>query len=110
MYSLYKMYADGRGVAKDLATATDWLHQAAKNGNEDAQFDLGKAYEAGIGVEKNAATAQLWHDRATRNRQETIDGLKTASMFTLLAEHCSANTVAAESDACKEVLKRLAPR
>ncbi len=110
MYNLYKMYADGRGVAMDLAMATDWLHQAAKNGDEDAQFDLAKAYDAGIGVERNAATAQQWHDSATKNRQETIDGMKSASMQKLLVEHCSANTVAIESDACKEVQKRLVPR
>lgn len=110
MYNMYKMYADGRGVAKDLALATDWLQQAAKNGDEDAQFDLAKAYEAGIGVEKNAASAQQWHDKAQKSRQETIDGLQSVGMLKLLAEQCRASTIAAESDACKEVEKRLVPR
>ncbi|MFZ2306112.1 MAG: SEL1-like repeat protein [Rhodoferax sp.] len=109
MYNLYKMYADGRGVAKDLAIATDWLQQAAEKGDDEAQTDLAKAYEAGIGVEKNAAAALRWHDKARKSHQEAIDGLKSTGFLKMLVEHCSANTVEAGSDACKDVLKQLAP-
>jgi len=110
LHNLYKMYVEGRGVAKDLATATDLLQQAAEKGDYEAQFDLAKAYEAGIGVEKNAATAQRWHDMARKSQQETVDGMKSAGFLKTVVEHCSANTVEAGSDACKELLKQLAPR
>lgn len=59
-YALYRAYADGAGVRRDMATAMDWLQQAAEAGNPRAQRALGRAYDRGEGVARDPALARVW--------------------------------------------------
>jgi TPR repeat protein len=54
------MYANGSGVAQDLAKAARWLRQAAERCDADAQFALGTIYAKGQGVERNEAESLRW--------------------------------------------------
>jgi len=59
-YELYAAYEAGRGVRKDLKTATQWLVKAAESGNPRAQRMLGRAYETGQGVPRDLTLAKRW--------------------------------------------------
>ncbi len=49
LMSTAEAYLDGKGVAKNVATAITLLTQAADNGSANAAFMLGGLYEKGIG-------------------------------------------------------------
>jgi TPR repeat protein len=66
-HNLGVMYANGRGVPKDDATAVRWYRKAADQGLADAQFNLGIKYELGRGVAKDDATSVLWYRKAVRS-------------------------------------------
>jgi uncharacterized protein len=56
--SLGHLYADGRGVAKDLVRATEWWRTSAIQGNTEAQTTLALCYTRNDkGVEKNLVEA-----------------------------------------------------
>jgi hypothetical protein len=59
-------YRDGRlGLPVDHRIAANWLRQAAKNGNPDAEALLGDAYSRGDGVARDPVAAQrLWRQAA----------------------------------------------
>src|SRR3989442_14469433 len=57
MYELGEMYANGKGVPKDTAKATEWWQKAAAKGNAIAQAGLVFLYANGEGVPKDAAKA-----------------------------------------------------
>ncbi|KQP20873.1 MAG: sel1 repeat family protein [Variovorax paradoxus] len=59
-YALYRAYADGAGVRRDMAAAIAWLQQAAEAGNPRAQRALGRAYDRGEGVARDPALARVW--------------------------------------------------
>jgi TPR repeat protein len=61
---LADMYAQGRGVPRNLRLAADWREKAAKRGNVEAQLLLGKMYLNGEGVEKDQTKAESWLERA----------------------------------------------
>lgn len=63
-YRLGSMYAEGRGVERNDATALMWFQRAAERGNAAAQYNVGASYAAGAGVEKNDAEAAKWFRRA----------------------------------------------
>lgn len=63
-YSLGTLYAEGKGVAHNDATAFAWFQKAAEQGNAEAQFDLGASYASGIGVAKSFPDAAKWFRRA----------------------------------------------
>lgn len=63
-YRLGLLYAEGKGVEQNDATAFVWMQRAAIQGNADAQYDLGTSYFAGIGVEKSETEAARWFQRA----------------------------------------------
>ena len=46
-------FANGRGVAKDLATAVKWYRKASLQGHANAQVNLGICYIRGRAVEKS---------------------------------------------------------
>ncbi len=58
------MYANGKGVPKDVAKAVEWYQKAAAQGNAKAQFNLGVAYANGAGVPKDVAKAMEWYQKA----------------------------------------------
>ena len=58
--SLALMYAQGRGVERDLAKAVSlWVLAATKN-NDAAMFNLGVSYRDGKGVIKDSIKSTLW--------------------------------------------------
>lgn len=63
-FEIASRYAEGRGVAQDLAAAADWYRRAAESGLAPAQYRLGSIYEKGLGVAKDFALAQQWYRRA----------------------------------------------
>lgn len=54
------MYHDGRGMPQDYKEAVKWYHQAAEQGNADAQFKLGRMYANGYGVPQDYVQAHMW--------------------------------------------------
>jgi TPR repeat protein len=63
-YRLGTLYAEGKGVAQDDATAATWFLKAAEQGNASAQYDLAASYAEGIGVKKDAEEAAKWFRHA----------------------------------------------
>lgn len=55
--SLAVRYRDGRGVAKDDATAMQWAHRAADAGNAEAMDFVGHTYLRGAVVKRNPEIA-----------------------------------------------------
>lgn len=58
------MYANGRGVKRDLAEAAKWWSRAAEQGHAAAQFSLASLYEQGSGVARDLAAAHRWYSLA----------------------------------------------
>ncbi len=65
--SLAHMYADGRGVARDVVKALSMLQDAAEMGHPKAQFDLAQMYAQGSGVDKDTDKAVKWYRRAAKH-------------------------------------------
>jgi hypothetical protein len=63
-YSLGSLYAEGKGVPQNDATAFKWFKRAADQGNAAAQYNVGASYAAGTGVERSDAAAAEWFKRA----------------------------------------------
>ena len=63
-FEIATRYAEGRGVAQNLATAADWYKRAAEGGVAVAQYRLGSLYERGQGVGKDLTAAVNWYQRA----------------------------------------------
>ena len=57
---LGSMYANGDGLAKDAAQASNWYRLAAYQGDSDAQQLLGAMYVDGYGVQKDIVIAHMW--------------------------------------------------
>lgn len=62
-FQLAAMYADGRGVAKDVHQAIKYYVQAAQQGHASAQFHLGRLYES-QGFVQDQQKAVYWYSRA----------------------------------------------
>jgi localization factor PodJL len=60
-YEIAQRYAEGRGVAQNLAGAVEWFERAARQGLAPARFRLGGLYEKGLGVKKNHETARRFY-------------------------------------------------
>jgi TPR repeat protein len=63
-YYLGTLYAEGKGVAQNDATAFLWFERSAKQGNPNGQYNVGASYAAGTGVPKNYEEAAKWFQRA----------------------------------------------
>ncbi len=59
-----KMYSEGKGFAKDVATGVIWYRKAAEQGNARAQNNLGAMYMDGLGVIKDEAEAIRWYRKS----------------------------------------------
>lgn len=64
------MYDKGRGVPQDYAEAAKWFRLAAKQGNAQAQNNLGAMYDKGHGVLQDNITAHMWFNIAGANSSE----------------------------------------
>ena len=63
-YEVAVRYADGKGVAANLAEAAKWYDRAAQSGVVPAMFRLGTLYEKGLGVTKDFAAARRYYSMA----------------------------------------------
>ena len=63
-YYLGTLFAEGKGVERNDATAFKWFERAANQGNADAQYNVGASYAEGTGVAKSYADAAKWFRRA----------------------------------------------
>jgi TPR repeat protein len=63
-YRLGTLYAEGKGVAQNDATAATWFQRAAEQGDAAAQYNLGASYAEGLGVAKDDVAAAKWFRRA----------------------------------------------
>jgi len=58
------LYAEGKGVTRDAATAASWFRRAAEQGHGAAAYNLARAYEEGDGVAKDLTEARKWSQKA----------------------------------------------
>lgn len=63
-FDIASRYAEGRGVARDLAAASRWFEKAATQSLPQAQYRLGVHYEKGLGVARDLTLAEVWYKRA----------------------------------------------
>jgi TPR repeat protein len=63
-YRVGSMYAEGKGVERNDATALTWFKRAAEGGNAAAQYNVGASYAGGVGVAQDDAEAAKWFKRA----------------------------------------------
>jgi hypothetical protein len=59
-YNLGVLYAEGRGVTKDIVTAGTWFARAASQGMPDAALDYGVMVYRGEGVQKDEKVGAQW--------------------------------------------------
>ena len=82
------MYANGTGVAKDVAEAVTWFRKAAEQGHPPAQYLLGYYYALGEGLETNFVMTYMWFhlsalsgDSNGARSKEVIAGEMSASQI-----------------------------
>ena len=63
-YYLGTLFAEGKGVPRNDATAFGWFERSAKQGNAEAQYNVGASYAAGTGTAKSFEEAAKWFQRA----------------------------------------------
>lgn len=62
------MYENGEGVVQDYKQAEKWYHEAADQGDVDAQFRLGEMYGDGdLGVAQDYVMSHMWFNIAGMN-------------------------------------------
>ena len=66
MFEIGNRYADGRGVAADMAAAAEWYERAAEMGYAPAEYRIGNLYERGSGVERDITVAMDWYEKAAK--------------------------------------------
>jgi len=64
-FDLGVLYAQGKGVQRDLTMAERWYRKAAEQGNAEAEFALGQMYSRGWGVPRDEADALRWFQMAS---------------------------------------------
>ena len=63
-YYLGTLFAEGKGVAQNDATAFTWFQRAANQGNAVAQYNVGASFAEGTGIAKSYTDAAKWFRRA----------------------------------------------
>ena len=58
------MYANGKGVKQDYATAAKYYQKACDGGNAEGCYNLGLMYAYGKGVKQDYATAAKYYTKA----------------------------------------------
>lgn len=64
MADLGRLYAEGKGVAKNYSLAIKWLEKAIEKGDRGALVALGSMYETGKGVSKDEEKATEFYGKA----------------------------------------------
>ena len=65
------IYAQGRGVEKNVETAVKWYRKSAEKGSIVGQYNLANKYYRGKGVEKNLSEAAKWF-RKSAEQGDTV--------------------------------------
>ena len=63
-YALGTLYAEGKGVEQNNATAFLWFQRAANQGDAAAQYNVGASYATGAGIAQSDVEAARWFRRA----------------------------------------------
>ena len=63
-YYLGTLFAEGKGVTQNDATAFMWFQRAANQGNAAAQYNVGASFAEGTGIAKSDTDAAKWFRRA----------------------------------------------
>src|ERR1700687_3622035 len=63
-FDLGVLYAQGRGVQRDLNEASNWNRKAADQGNAEAEFALGQLYSRGWGIPRDEIDELRWFQMA----------------------------------------------
>ncbi|MCC4619032.1 sel1 repeat family protein [Xanthomonas cassavae CFBP 4642] len=100
---LAQLYAEGRGVPADPATAMLWYEVAANAGQPAAMNQLGRCHELGFGTPVNDALAALWYRRAADH------GLDWG-MYNLAHLHASGRGVAQDQTQALALYRQAAER
>ncbi|MDR2861829.1 MAG: sel1 repeat family protein [Syntrophobacterales bacterium] len=66
-FMLGSLYAQGRGVKKNLSQAAHWHEQAAKQDHPQAQYVLAIMYKEGEGVIKDPSQTLYWLEKAAQH-------------------------------------------
>ena len=93
-YNLAKMYAAGRGVARDPAAAAEWYRRAAESGVAHARLWLGIAYALGRGVPQDLLQAQKWLDLAADVYADEADRNRAVEARDLVASKMNPRDIA----------------
>lgn len=72
--NLGKIYADGRGVPQDEASAVTWYTKAAQQHNPDAALNLGVAKLYGRGTDQSETEACQWFNVAKNEGNSYAEG------------------------------------
>ncbi|MEW6159091.1 MAG: hypothetical protein AB1813_16825 [Verrucomicrobiota bacterium] len=59
-----QLYRDGRGVTASMERAVEYWEKAARQGEAEAQFNLGWALHNGSGIQANIEAARQWYEKA----------------------------------------------
>ncbi|MDX5366659.1 MAG: peptidoglycan-binding protein [Alphaproteobacteria bacterium] len=65
-YAVGDRYANGEGVAQDMAEAAKWFERSANQGLAAAQYRLATQYEKGRGVKQDDRLAREWYEKAAQ--------------------------------------------
>ncbi|MGU3665596.1 hypothetical protein ACLBX9_15560 [Methylobacterium sp. A49B] len=87
VWDLATREADGRGMPRDLATATKLYEKLASAGYAPAQYKVAGHYEKGSGVARDLEKAKLWYGRAA----EQGHARSMHNLAVLYAENPAAN-------------------
>ena len=72
------MYANGENGFKDYIEAFDWYKKAAKQGNSEAQLNLGLMYAKGKYVFKDLRKAKYWINKVCENSDVSPEAIENA--------------------------------
>lgn len=94
LFEIGNRYAEGRGVAENMAEAAQWYVMSAEMGLAPAQYRVGNMYEKGIGVERDVEQAKAWYERAAeQGNASAMHNL--AVLYAMGADGATDNTTAA---------------
>ncbi len=81
------IYANGLGVAQNMALAASWYDIASKNGDLSATFELALLYQSGTGLPKNRQlAAQMFQKAADQGHREAMYNLALLHVEGIYAE------------------------
>ena len=86
LFELASLYEQGNYVTADMSKAFDLYEQAAKQGNRDAQYNLGILY---LRKPHNLKLAQYWLEQAAK--QKDLEAMYDLALFHDSADGKSAN-------------------